>query len=377
MDISRLPSCVVVILFCIFHCFPHATTGSIVTHLPGFHGPLPFSLETGYVTVDEENGANMFYYFIESEGNPSEDPVLVWFAGGTRCSGLHSLSFQTGPLQFIKKPYNGSLPQLVANVIFLDSPIGTGFSYSSNPKGYDIDDITAGIQVVKFIRKWLMDHPQYLSNPLYVGGHSYAGKMTPYIAELISEGVEAGQKPLLNFKGYVIGNPGTGEWYDSGFFVKFAHGMGIISDQLYQLAQQNCKREYNRSPNKICAEMLAAVNNSLLETNEFHVLEPKCDNGAKSSRFVDGSKRYLSEEDKIGLLQPSEVNSFQCREAAYTLQYYWANENLTRDALHIKKGTVEEWERCNADLPYTHDLPGTIQFHNNLTKKGYRAFVYR
>lgn len=33
-----------------------------------------------------------------------------------------------------------------------------------------------------------MDHPQYLSNPLYVGGHSYAGKMTPYIAELISEG---------------------------------------------------------------------------------------------------------------------------------------------------------------------------------------------
>lgn len=152
MGTSCLPSCVVVILFCIFHCFPHATTGSIVTHLPGFHGPLPFSLETGYVTVDEENGANMFYYFIESEGNPSEDPVLVWLAGGTRCSGLHSLSFQTGkvfffspfilkfflignatknlpvfyqilnyndntcstgPLQFIKKPYNGSLPQLV------------------------------------------------------------------------------------------------------------------------------------------------------------------------------------------------------------------------------------------------------------------------
>ena len=52
---------------------------------------------------------------------------------------------------------------------------------------------------------------------------------------------------------------------------------------------------------------------SLLETYAFHVLEPKCDNGAKSSRFEDASKRYLSEEDKIGLLQSSEVNSFQCR----------------------------------------------------------------
>lgn len=40
---------------------------------------------------------------------------------------------------------------------------------------------------------------------------------------------------VSSFQGYVIGNPGTGEWFDSGFFVQFAHGMGIISDQLYQV----------------------------------------------------------------------------------------------------------------------------------------------
>lgn len=36
--------------------------------------------------------------------------------------------------------------------------------------------------------QWFGDHPRYLSNPFYIGGDSYAGKMTPLIAQYVSEG---------------------------------------------------------------------------------------------------------------------------------------------------------------------------------------------
>jgi hypothetical protein len=60
------------------------------------------------------------------------------------------------------------------------------------------------------------------------------------------------------------------------------------------------------------------------------------------------------------------------------LSYYWANDERTRDALGIKKGTVDEWVRCRTgELPYTRDIGSSIKYHRNVTANGYRALVYR
>jgi serine carboxypeptidase-like clade I len=50
--------------------------------------------------VDEVNGGKLFYYFIESEGNPSEDPLVLWLTGGHRCSALSGLIFEIGIMYF-------------------------------------------------------------------------------------------------------------------------------------------------------------------------------------------------------------------------------------------------------------------------------------
>jgi hypothetical protein len=40
---------------------------------------------------------------------------------------------------------------------------------------------------------------------------------------------------FVDFQGYLVGNPSTGEIIDTSSRVPYAHGVGIISDQLYEV----------------------------------------------------------------------------------------------------------------------------------------------
>ncbi|XP_024007855.1 serine carboxypeptidase-like 15 isoform X2 [Eutrema salsugineum] len=219
----------------------HADSSSIIRYLPGFEGPLPFELETGYIGVGEAEEDQMFYYFIKSERNPKEDPLLVWLTGGPGCSSFSGLVYENGPLAFKVEPYNGSIPSLVsttyswtkvANIIYLDQPVGTGFSYSRNPLADIPSDTGSAKRVHEFVRKWLDKHPEYFSNPFYVTGNSYSGKVIPSIVQEISNGNYICCKPQINLQGYVLGNPLTDYDLDFNSRIQFAHGMALISDEL-------------------------------------------------------------------------------------------------------------------------------------------------
>ncbi|KAF7059475.1 hypothetical protein CFC21_066378 [Triticum aestivum] len=205
---------------------PLSRSATVVTHLTGFHGRLPFHLETGYVNVDEETGTELFYYFVESERSPDTDPVVLWLTGGPRCSSL--IFYEVGPMKFVLAPYNGSLPELtynpdswskVASIILLDSPVGTGFSYARDIESHrDVGDFSSTLHIITFLNKWFIDHPRYQSNPFFVGGSSYAGKMSPIIAQHISQEIKQGKQPRINLKGYLVGNPITDSmFYDNNF----------------------------------------------------------------------------------------------------------------------------------------------------------------
>lgn len=43
--------------------------------------------------------------------------------------------------------------------------------------------------VVMYVMQWLGKHPDFVSNPFYVCGNSYSGKVVPAIVQEISEGI--------------------------------------------------------------------------------------------------------------------------------------------------------------------------------------------
>ncbi|CAJ2637514.1 unnamed protein product [Trifolium pratense] len=63
-----------------------------------------FQQFAGYITVDEINQRNLFYYFVESEVDPVSKPVVLWLNGGPGCSSIGQGAFtEHGPFQPTRK----------------------------------------------------------------------------------------------------------------------------------------------------------------------------------------------------------------------------------------------------------------------------------
>jgi hypothetical protein len=81
-------------------CFSsHSHADKIVT-LPGQPQNIAFQQFSGYVTVDNKKHKSLFYYFAESETDPSSKPLVLWLNGGPGCSSLGVGAFsENGPFR--------------------------------------------------------------------------------------------------------------------------------------------------------------------------------------------------------------------------------------------------------------------------------------
>lgn len=367
-----------------------AVSHTKVEFLPGFQGPLPFEFETGYIGVDETEDVQLFYYFVKSQRNAKEDPLVLWLTGGPGCSSLSGLIYEIGPIYFEVVEYNGSLPTLVLNphswtqvasIIFVDSPVGTGFSYARTAVAALSGDFIQVKQADQFLRKWLTDHPEFLSNPVYVGGDSYSGLPIPPLVQLISDGNEDGSKPLINLKGYILGNAATDYSIDDNSKVPFAHGMGLISDELYESLKRSCRGEYTLvdPSNADCLQLMQEFDKCTSGLDAAHILEPLCAFvSPKPMEISFHKRRSLILNDNSGdLVDPDpSLPTIGCRTYGYLLSKYWVNDKNVQKALGIREGTIGEWTRCSYGISYTREISSTIKYHLYLGKKGYRSLVY-
>ncbi|KAF9621146.1 hypothetical protein IFM89_016640 [Coptis chinensis] len=276
----------------------------------------------------------------------------------------------------------------VCSIIFLDAPVGTGFSYSSSLLGWNSSDTKSSRQTYIFLRKWLIDHPEFNNNPLYIGGDSYCGITIPIITKDIADGIETQHKPLINLKGYLLGNPLTDKYFDDNSKIPFAHRMALITDELYELTKRSCKGEYvNVDPRNVeCVKNLGAALEWDKRVNNDHILEPNCNLTEPNcisdpnnctielplERRIQGDRRSLGKKFPALLFPESE-----CRGFTHLSLMYWANDDSVRNALHIKKGSINTWVRCKKEvLPLERDVQSSLIYHQNLSTRGYRALIY-
>ncbi|WOG91032.1 hypothetical protein DCAR_0310280 [Daucus carota subsp. sativus] len=366
----------------------------IVKALPGFPGELPFKLETGYVEVGGKEDLVLFYYFVQSERNASEDPLLIWISGGPGCSSFRAFMYQLGPLTIDYDDTTKEIPDLhlnpyswtkFANIIFMDVPI-TGFSYSKSPETYKNSDTLSPKYTYEFLCKWLEKHPQFRSNPLYITGVSYSGLTIPAVVEEIFNGNEAGNEPRINIEGYVLGNPLTVKDIDFNARIPYAHRMSLLSDQIFESTKLSCKGDYinvNQS-NTLCQNDLQQVNQCLKDVCFYHISEDVCNVETSTRSLLQSLDSSSSKYPDLPLRSAILKGRPLCREITYPYASIWADNVDVRKALHIRQGTIGVWARCNGDHyylgrndsdHYAYNVDSSLEHHRNLTRKSCRALI--
>jgi serine carboxypeptidase 1 len=63
------------------------------------------------------------------------------------------------------------------NVLFIDNPVGTGFSYVDRYAALTTNNTQIAEDLVTFTKGFLEEHPEFKSVPLYIFSESYGGKM--------------------------------------------------------------------------------------------------------------------------------------------------------------------------------------------------------
>lgn len=92
----------------------------------------------------------------------------------------------------------------VANVMFLESPVGVGFSYSNTSSDYTTDDKKTAADAYTFLVNWLERFPEYKTRDFFITGESYAGHYVPQLAALILENNKITNQTVINLKGIAV-----------------------------------------------------------------------------------------------------------------------------------------------------------------------------
>mmetsp|Transcript_36619 Transcript_36619/g.44755 ORF Transcript_36619/g.44755 Transcript_36619/m.44755 type:complete len:143 (+) Transcript_36619:229-657(+) len=134
-------------------------------------------------------------------------------SGGPGQSSLFSVFYENGPWKFRKNgfskeeeskfkielnPYSWNM---FANMLYIDSPIGTGFSKASDAEKYvsTTDEVVSYVET--FLAKFLDEHPKFKGRDFYIAGKSYSGRFVAALTRrLLAKEFD------LNLKGIAIGN---------------------------------------------------------------------------------------------------------------------------------------------------------------------------
>ncbi|KAK9300872.1 hypothetical protein QLX08_006578 [Tetragonisca angustula] len=166
----------------------------------------PGEQEWGYVKVRPT--AHMFWWLYYTTANVSsyyEKPLVIWLQGGPGASSTSYGNFEElGPLDVDLKPRNYTWVKDY-NVLFIDNPVGTGFSYITTQAGYTTTNTEIANDLLECVKGFLKQLPAFSNVPTYITTESYGGKMG---AEFALSWYRAQQKGSIksNLKGVALGD---------------------------------------------------------------------------------------------------------------------------------------------------------------------------
>ncbi|GKV16604.1 hypothetical protein SLEP1_g27226 [Rubroshorea leprosula] len=161
----------------------------------------------GYVQVRPK--AHMFWLLYRSPyrvENPSKPwPIILWLQGGPGSSGVGIGNFEEiGPLDTNLNPRNSTWLKK-ADLLFVDNPVGTGYSFVEKTNLFVKTDEEAATDLTTMLMTLFNKNEELQKSPLYIVAESYGGKFAVTLGLSAIKAIEAG-KLKLKLGGVALGD---------------------------------------------------------------------------------------------------------------------------------------------------------------------------
>nr|GEW84108.1 serine carboxypeptidase II-2 [Tanacetum cinerariifolium] len=326
-----------------------------VFYLPGQNFNVDFAQYAGYVTVNEENGRALFYWLTEATQDPASKPLVLWLNGGPGCSSIaYGMSEEVGPFHVDKdgksvylNPYSWNT---VANLLFIDSPVGVGYSYSNTSSDIESNgDKRTAEDLLQFVLNWLERFPQYKGRDFYMTGESYAGHYVPQLSQVIVRYNKENTGSPINLKGYLVGNALTDEYHDHLGLYQFWWTVGLISDQTYKKLNDVCDNAFYMHPSQECVQIRENLLQEVGNIDPYSIFTPSCTANDVNNKLLRnwhvGNALTDEYHDHLGLYQ------------------FWWTVGLISDQTYKKLNDV-----CDKAF-YMHPSQECVQIRENLLQE--------
>lgn len=355
-----------------------------VTDLPGMKFKPNYRQWSGY--LQGRPGKFLHYWFVTSQRDPVKDPLVLWLNGGPGCSSLDGFLSENGPFHvnsdgatLYQNPFSWNK---IANVLYLESPAGVGYSYSDDQK-YATDDNQVAEDNYQALQSFFAKFPNFTQNEFFIFGESYGGIYAPTLSLRVATGTAK-----INFKGFSVGNGLSSFNLNDQTLIYFGYYHGLFGEDLWRDLNINCCEKgkcnfYNSSSDK-CQILVNVAFNIVYNSglNEY-ALYLDCVGGRRFHRGYEKTMSHLFKNYK----KPSHTHKFPAWKTPplsevppcidSRAQSKWLNRGNVRKALHIVD-ILPPWDLCSDTVgeTYVNLYPTVKDVYQKLLSLGLRALVY-
>jgi len=297
---------------------PESPDAHLVTDLPLLDkDKFPTSHWAGLLPAADDGQNYFFYWLFAPDDGSGKDmdfsdrsiPLIIWLNGGPACSSMDGLWLENGPFRLTENKSDNSWSieldeyswhKSPAFVLYIDQPVGTGISFTTNKK-YPTNDKEVNTAFYYFLKQFLMLHKdkfldessQTLNRPLYFSGESHAGHYIPSMMNYIQKQNAKSPSLQIPITGAAIGNG----WIDPPVQYsahEAAYGKGIIGlaqKRALEDDEKRCQADLSRGQyvSKHCYSLLdAVIDNSQGHGSQYHISQYD----ARKTERVSGSRDF-------------------------------------------------------------------------------------
>jgi vitellogenic carboxypeptidase-like protein len=153
---------------------------------------------SGFLNVNKTVESHVFFWLFPAKTGSQDKKTIIWLHGGPGVSSLYALFNENGPYVINQKGDNSNYTiddirereyswTNEFNVLYLDVPVGTGYSFTKYHQGYTDHLFTVTEQAVIAVSQIEKLFPELLANSVIIGGESFGSKYATLVGYYMTD----------------------------------------------------------------------------------------------------------------------------------------------------------------------------------------------